>query len=103
MPMNEKGLAYSNQAAVLPERWSANHRVAPENSGSVDSLLHPVAILLRQVLTRPGRQDLNLILIDDEENIIQALEAGVDLHSLYFSGNEKISDELMCRLPFHIK
>ena len=32
----------------------------------VDSLLHPQAILIRQLLTRTGRIELSRILIDDE-------------------------------------
>ena len=60
----------------------------------VDSLLHPLAGPIRKLLTRPGRQELNQILIDDEENILQALEAGVEIESLYFAGEEVISENL---------
>jgi TrmH family RNA methyltransferase len=67
--------------------------------GIVDSLLHPLAILIRRVLTRAGREELNLILIDDEENILQALDAGVRMHSAYYSGNEIPSATLLQRLP----
>lgn len=60
----------------------------------VDSLLHPLAGPIRKLLTRPGRQELNQILIDDEENILQALEAGIEIESLYFAGEEVISEKL---------
>ena len=60
----------------------------------IDSLLHPLAQPIRQLLTRTGRQELNSILIDDEENILQALEAGVDIESVYYAGDEVISDVL---------
>jgi len=60
----------------------------------VDSLLHPLAGPIRKLLTRPGRQELNQILIDDEENILQALEAGIEIESLYFAGEEVISEDL---------
>ena len=60
----------------------------------VDSLLHPLAGPIRKLLTRPGRQELNQILIDDEENILQALEAGIEIESLYFAGEEVISENL---------
>jgi TrmH family RNA methyltransferase len=60
----------------------------------VDSLLHPLAGPIRKLLTRPGRQELNQILIDDEENILQALEAGLEIESLYFAGEEAISEKL---------
>ncbi|HET9909083.1 MAG TPA: hypothetical protein VFQ23_20715, partial [Anaerolineales bacterium] len=60
----------------------------------IDSLLHPLAGPIRKLLTRQGRQELNQILIDDEENILQALEAGVEIESLYFAGEEIISENL---------
>jgi len=60
----------------------------------VDSLLHPLAGPIRKLLTRQGRQELNQILIDDEENILQALEAGVEIESVYYAGDEVISEDL---------
>lgn len=60
----------------------------------IDSLLHPLAQPIRQLLTREGRRELNQILIDDEENILQALEAGVEIESVYYAGEEIISDAL---------
>ena len=100
--MSQKDLAYSEQAAVSFQSLSANHTmVAQENSGVVDSLLHPLAIQIRQVLTRAGRIELNQILIDDQENIIQALNAGIAIHSVYYSGDETLSNEMLRRLPVH--
>lgn len=64
------------------------------NPNLIDSLLHPLAQPIRQLLTRPGRQELNKILIDDEENILQALDAGVEIESVYFSGDDLVSDHL---------
>lgn len=104
MAMSEKYLAYSEQETVPQRFLNATHTAtAQENSGVVDSLLHPLAMLIRQVLTRSGRLELNLILIDDEENIIQALTAGIQLHSLYYSGDEVLSNELIQKLPANIK
>jgi len=60
----------------------------------IDSLNHPLAGPIRQLLTRTGRQELNQILIDDEENILQALEAGVEVESVYYAGEEVVSNEL---------
>ncbi|HSL45445.1 MAG TPA: RNA methyltransferase [Anaerolineales bacterium] len=98
--MNERSLAYSEQAGSSAYLLNANHIAAvQENPGVVNSLLHPLAILIRQVLTRPGRAELNLILIDDEENILQALDSGVALHSLYYSGEEMLSNALTRKLP----
>jgi hypothetical protein len=80
--MNAKSLAYSEKAAASVHPLQANHSsVARENPEIVDSLLHPLAILIHQVLTRLGRLERKLILIDDEENMIQALESsGSDPH-----------------------
>ena len=39
------------------------------------------------------------MLIDDEENILQALEAGVRIQSVYYSGDDRVSDELRKKLP----
>jgi TrmH family RNA methyltransferase len=69
----------------------------------VDSLLHPQAVLIRKLLTRPGRQELNQILIDDEENILQALQANVTIQSLYYSGDEAISEDLRIQLSSNIE
>ena len=71
----------------------------PSNSPNfVDSLLHPQAILIRQLLTRTGRIELSRILIDDEENILQALDSGVEIESVYYAGDEIVSDELKKKL-----
>jgi TrmH family RNA methyltransferase len=42
-----------------------------------------------------------MILIDDEENIIQALDAGVQIHSLYYSGGQVLSQQLIQILSPH--
>ncbi|MBK7448832.1 MAG: hypothetical protein IPJ47_05140 [Anaerolineales bacterium] len=70
------------------EEQSAN------NPFLVDSLNHPLAGPIRKLLTREGRRELNQILIDDEENILQAIEAGVEIDSLYYAGEETVSDTL---------
>lgn len=64
----------------------------------VDSLNHPLAGPIRKLLTREGRRELGQILIDDEENILQAIEAGVEIDSLYFAGEEVVSDTLRKKL-----
>ncbi|HVN15539.1 MAG TPA: hypothetical protein VMT73_07340, partial [Anaerolineales bacterium] len=70
-----------------------------DNPLLIDSLNHPLAGPIRKLLTREGRRELNRILIDDEENIVQALEAGVKIESVYFAGEEIISEELKRKLP----
>ena len=64
----------------------------------VDSLNHPLAGPIRKLLTREGRRELNQIIIDDEENISQALEAEIEIESVYFSGDDKVSDNLREKL-----
>ena len=72
------------------------------NPSLIDSLLHPLAGPIRRLLTREGRRELDRILIDDEENILQAVEAGVQIESVYFSGDDLISDALKGRLPGNV-
>ncbi|MCI0553587.1 MAG: hypothetical protein L0287_21785, partial [Anaerolineae bacterium] len=60
----------------------------------VDSLNHPLAGPIRKLLTREGRRELNQIIIDDEENILQALEAEIEIESVYYAGDEMISEAL---------
>jgi TrmH family RNA methyltransferase len=66
----------------------------PYNPFLIDSLNHPLAGPIRKLLHRDGRRELNQIIIDDEENILQALQAGVEIESVYFAGDEVISNEL---------
>jgi tRNA G18 (ribose-2'-O)-methylase SpoU len=73
------------------------------NPNFVDSLLHPQAIFIRQLLTRTGRIELSRILIDDEENILQAVASGVELESVYYAGDEIVSDELKQKLSPKVK
>lgn len=80
-----------------------DHPLPSTNPNLVDSLLHPQAILIRQLLTRTGRIELSRILIDDEENILQALDSGVELESVYYAGDEIVSDELKQKLSPRVK
>jgi len=70
----------------------------PYNPFLIDSLNHPLANPIRKLLHRDGRREFNQILIDDEENILQALDAGVEVESVYYAGDEVISDELRNKL-----
>jgi 23S rRNA (adenosine1067-2'-O)-methyltransferase len=70
----------------------------PYNPFLIDSLNHPLAGPIRKLLHRDGRRELNQILIDDEENILQALEAGVEVESVYYAGDEVISETLREKL-----
>ena len=100
MHMSQKSIAYSEQASGPTQRSKADQiLVARESRRVVDSLLHPAAVLIRQVLTRSGRLQHSLMLIDDEANILQALQAGVEVHSVYYSGGDNFSNELIGKLP----
>lgn len=72
------------------------------NPNLIDSLLHPLAQPIRKLLSRSGRQELNKILIDDEENILEALKAGVKVESVYFAGEDRLSDTTIQILPKHV-
>jgi 23S rRNA (adenosine1067-2'-O)-methyltransferase len=69
------------------------------NPNIIDSLLHPLAQPIRKLLSRSGRQELNKILIDDEENILEALKAGVKIESIYFAGENRLSDNFKTQIP----
>ncbi len=75
---------------------------APPNPNFIDSLLHPLAIPIRKLLTRAGRIELNKILIDDEENILEALKSGVKVESIYYAGEERISEDFRKKIPVGI-
>lgn len=72
---------------------------AEPNPTLIDSLLHPLAQPIRKLLSREGRRELNKILIDDEENILEALRAGVKIESVYFAGEDRLSESFLQQLP----
>lgn len=74
----------------------SNASVNPETT--VDSLLHPWAVTIRRLLERAGRLELQKILIDDEENIEQALLSGVQIEAVFYAGEERVSEQLAERL-----
>lgn len=80
-----------------------NEQTSETDPNLIDSLLHPLAGPIRKLLTREGRRELGKILIDDEENILEALKAGVEIESLYFAGDDTPSGELLGKLPKHVK
>lgn len=69
------------------------------NPNLIDSLNHPLAQPIRKLLTRSGRQELNKILIDDEENILEAYQAGVKIESVYFAGENRLSENFKNQIP----
>lgn len=74
--------------------------IKPDNTNPlyIDSLNHPASTHIRQLLTRDGRQSLREIIIDDEENILQAIKASINIKSIYYTGQNMISPELKNQL-----
>lgn len=84
--------------ALLQRYHDRMDEQSANNPFLVDSLNHPLAGPIRKLLHRDGRRELGQILIDDEENILQAIEAGVEIDSLYFAGEETVSETLRKKL-----
>lgn len=68
----------------------------------VNALTHPLAINIRALLGRAERQSRNQILIDDEDNILQALDAKIVLHHVFTSDKGRLSPTFCKRLPTSI-
>lgn len=56
----------------------------------VDHLLHPVAARVRNLLSPRDATEPQSFIIDDEENILEALRAGLSLELLLFSGEQAL-------------
>ena len=68
----------------------------------VDSLMHPQAVMIRELLTRSDVEASDrAIVIDDDENILQALGAGIAIRSVFHSGDATVSSALRRQLPAH--
>jgi len=73
---------------------------AEGDSSAVDSLLHPQAVLIRSLLTPSERREIgSLILVDDSENIVQAIRAGVTIRSVFHSSDTAVCARLQQTLP----
>jgi TrmH family RNA methyltransferase len=75
--------------------------IDPErDSSAVDSLLHPQAVLIRRLLTPSERREIGgLILVDDSENIVQAIRAGVTIRSVFHSSDTDLCAGVQQTLP----
>jgi len=72
----------------------------PRESEIVDSSSHPLALWLREVLSGSQKARLpRLIVVDDEENIVQALRAGLKVGRVFYTSDRQISDRLRRALP----
>jgi tRNA G18 (ribose-2'-O)-methylase SpoU len=65
----------------------------------VDTVTHPLALHIRALLSRSDRDALNEMLIDDEENLLQALSAQVNIKYVFSSEPEQLSSQLRQQLP----
>ena len=71
--------------------YSLGESIHPE---IVDSLNHPQAQLVRELLEPQGRQQQGLFLIDDDENIQAALKGGIKIRSVFSTDWEGLSESL---------
>ena len=65
----------------------------------VDNVRHPLALVIRSLLSKQGRVASGQFIIDDEENIIQALQANVVVTTLFLTEDLEMSDKLQTMLP----
>jgi tRNA G18 (ribose-2'-O)-methylase SpoU len=70
-----------------------------EQAEKVDSLNHHLAIRIRSLLSRIERQSMGEILIDDEENILQAIDAGLTITNIFESEKKRLSAHVYKKLP----
>lgn len=64
----------------------------------VDSLSHPLAVWLHDVLNGSPKA-ARLIVVDDEENILQALRAGLKVVRIFHTADQPLSERLRRVLP----
>jgi len=68
---------------------------APADASVVDSLQHPLAATIRSLLSPPpGSSISRSILIDDEDNILRALAAGIAVRAVFRAGDVALSERL---------
>ena len=68
----------------------------------VDQVNHPIALLVQSLLDRDQRAALGQIIIDDEDNILQAILANVALEMVLTTDKEQLSEKLLRALPKHV-
>ena len=69
-----------------------------KNSDIVDSLLHPSAVELRQLLNGSQEERPRRMIIDDEENIVQALRARIKIERVFHTEDQDLSEGLKAAL-----
>lgn len=63
--------------------------------GIVDQVNHPIALMVQSLLDRDQRTLLGKIIIDDEENILQAVLANVSLEMVLTTDKALLSEKLL--------
>jgi TrmH family RNA methyltransferase len=72
---------------------------ALDDTSLIDSLRHPQSATIRSLLTLSAETARHSILVDDEDNILRALNAGIAVRSIFQSDSVTLSDDLRQRLP----
>lgn len=80
----------------------ADEESHPADSSRIDTVVHPLAQRIKALLTREGRFSAGMFVIDDDENIAQALRAGIVLDSVYEAGDERLSDTTRRLVPHEV-
>ena len=70
----------------------------------IDSVNHPLMILTRDLLSGAGRSKHNQFIIDDTENIEQALQSSVKINQIFFYGEHaEMHGDFLKKLPKSIE
>lgn len=64
----------------------------------VNHLRHPLAITILSLLLREERQALKQIIIDDEENVLQALDAKIHLNQIITTDKNDLSSAFLAKV-----
>lgn len=68
----------------------------------VNHLKHPLALTIRSLLLREERRRLNKMIIDDEENILQAIDSNIKLNQLFTTDLESLSKKFFEKIPLKV-
>jgi len=88
----------SGAGSVHAGRMDESTAPGPATNGRgerIDTVVHPLAVRIKELLTREGRFAAGLFIIDDDENIAQAIRGGVMLDSVYYAGEDRLSERTL--------
>ena len=75
----------------------ADQPLLQRKSVIVDSLTHPLAVWIRDILVE--KDVLPYLIIDDEDNILQALQADIKVERVFYTGDQRLSGHFKRALP----